>query len=401
MNLLYFWKWKCFEDIRFLWRTSNTILLFSFRLVAFCKNSFQTQCQRSAARFHIHWSVDKTHGDQLTEFQRISWRSAQTLKRVQMTIHQPLEGYVQLGDVGGVQIKRQLGCIVSIKYSYLYDKLFLRRLPLFDFFAYCEGGNSTPVSNIYYKNNFDCWGNSCCSASCQVINRIQIFLIRVYNTVTRMPILDLTAYYQLGMDLAKTVSISVFSNFQQFARLKKKFSSGSTVHPKSISARLIAITWWLFGFMILTSYAANLATMLTEDTSQIPIRYIDDLMNQFKINYARWRIRPVRRFSSGWHNRSNDLRGEQTGNNNQICWLFEDPINVSEPIKNYHSCMQYNRSCAWSFSIKFMRSRKMSIINCKSVMNFHSNHDDQSCLHYSENILDLLKIKPAFWTDLN
>jgi hypothetical protein len=33
--------------------------------------------------------------------------------------------------------------------------------------------------------------------------------------------------------------------------------------PKNISGRLVAATWWLFGFIIIASYTANLAAFLT------------------------------------------------------------------------------------------------------------------------------------------
>ena len=33
--------------------------------------------------------------------------------------------------------------------------------------------------------------------------------------------------------------------------------------PKNLSGRLVAATWWLFGFIIIASYTANLAAFLT------------------------------------------------------------------------------------------------------------------------------------------
>ena len=33
--------------------------------------------------------------------------------------------------------------------------------------------------------------------------------------------------------------------------------------PKNLSGRLVTATWWLFGFIIIASYTANLAAFLT------------------------------------------------------------------------------------------------------------------------------------------
>lgn len=69
--------------------------------------------------------------------------------------------------------------------------------------------------------------------------------------------------------------------------------------PKNVSGRLVAATWWLFGFIIIASYTANLAAFLTVSRLEQPIRYhqplryvhvfvssLDDLSKQYKIEYA-------------------------------------------------------------------------------------------------------------------
>ena len=38
--------------------------------------------------------------------------------------------------------------------------------------------------------------------------------------------------------------------------------------PKNLSGRLVAATWWLFGFIIIASYTANLAAFLTGDARE-------------------------------------------------------------------------------------------------------------------------------------
>ena len=47
--------------------------------------------------------------------------------------------------------------------------------------------------------------------------------------------------------------------------------------------RLVAATWWLFGFIIIASYTANLAAFLTVSRLEVPVGSLDDLNNQFKI----------------------------------------------------------------------------------------------------------------------
>ena len=45
----------------------------------------------------------------------------------------------------------------------------------------------------------------------------------------------------------------------------------------------MAATWWLFGFIIIASYTANLAAFLTVSRLEVPVGSLDDLNNQFKI----------------------------------------------------------------------------------------------------------------------
>nr|APZ81419.1 ionotropic receptor 25a [Adelphocoris lineolatus] len=56
--------------------------------------------------------------------------------------------------------------------------------------------------------------------------------------------------------------------------------------PKNLSGRLVAATWWLFGFIIIASYTANLAAFLTVSRLDTPIESLDDLAKQYKIRYA-------------------------------------------------------------------------------------------------------------------
>ncbi|CAM1317771.1 Uncharacterised protein g6837 [Pycnogonum litorale] len=56
--------------------------------------------------------------------------------------------------------------------------------------------------------------------------------------------------------------------------------------PKNISGRLVAATWWLFGFIVIASYTANLAAFLTVSRLDSSITSLDDLAKQYKFQYA-------------------------------------------------------------------------------------------------------------------
>lgn len=56
--------------------------------------------------------------------------------------------------------------------------------------------------------------------------------------------------------------------------------------PKNLSGRVVAATWWLFGFIIIASYTANLAAFLTVSRLEISIETLEDLSKQYKIQYA-------------------------------------------------------------------------------------------------------------------
>ncbi|XP_074641312.1 ionotropic receptor 25a-like [Tubulanus polymorphus] len=56
--------------------------------------------------------------------------------------------------------------------------------------------------------------------------------------------------------------------------------------PRAISGRLIAATWWLFGFIMIATYTANLAAFLTVQRLETPIESLDDLAKQFQTKYA-------------------------------------------------------------------------------------------------------------------
>ena len=56
--------------------------------------------------------------------------------------------------------------------------------------------------------------------------------------------------------------------------------------PKNLSGRLVAATWWLFGFIIIASYTANLAAFLTVSRLETPVDSLEGLAKQYKIQFS-------------------------------------------------------------------------------------------------------------------
>lgn len=56
--------------------------------------------------------------------------------------------------------------------------------------------------------------------------------------------------------------------------------------PQNLSGRIVAGAWWLFCFIVISSYTANLAAFLTVSRLDIPIESLDDLAKQYRIKYA-------------------------------------------------------------------------------------------------------------------
>lgn len=72
----------------------------------------------------------------------------------------------------------------------------------------------------------------------------------------------------------------------RFAPESQSLCQGGGEAPKNLSGRLVAATWWLFGFIIIASYTANLAAFLTVSRLDTPIESLDGLSKQYKIQYA-------------------------------------------------------------------------------------------------------------------
>ncbi|XP_049272758.1 glutamate receptor ionotropic, kainate 2 isoform X2 [Rhipicephalus sanguineus] len=56
--------------------------------------------------------------------------------------------------------------------------------------------------------------------------------------------------------------------------------------PRSTSTCIISATWWLFSFVLVSSYTANLASFLTRERLKSPIESVEDLAKQSDIHYG-------------------------------------------------------------------------------------------------------------------
>ena len=61
---------------------------------------------------------------------------------------------------------------------------------------------------------------------------------------------------------------------------------GSDVAPKAISTRTVAILWWFWTMILISSYTANLAAFLTAKRMDSPIKNAEDLSKQVRIVYG-------------------------------------------------------------------------------------------------------------------
>ncbi|KAL1444965.1 hypothetical protein MTO96_029410, partial [Rhipicephalus appendiculatus] len=61
---------------------------------------------------------------------------------------------------------------------------------------------------------------------------------------------------------------------------------GCDTSPRSASTRIIAAAWWLFSFVLVSSYTANLASFLTRERLRSPIESVEDLAKQNEILYG-------------------------------------------------------------------------------------------------------------------
>ncbi|KAH8020804.1 hypothetical protein HPB51_004626 [Rhipicephalus microplus] len=61
---------------------------------------------------------------------------------------------------------------------------------------------------------------------------------------------------------------------------------GCDTFPRSASTRILVAAWWLFSFVLVSSYTANLASFLTRERLQSPIESVEDLAKQTEVLYG-------------------------------------------------------------------------------------------------------------------
>ena len=62
--------------------------------------------------------------------------------------------------------------------------------------------------------------------------------------------------------------------------------TGGGEAPKAISGRILAAFWWMYGFLLIAFYTANLAAFLTVTRLETPISSLDDLSKQQSVKYG-------------------------------------------------------------------------------------------------------------------
>uniref|UniRef100_A0A915B0N1 Ionotropic glutamate receptor C-terminal domain-containing protein n=2 Tax=Parascaris univalens TaxID=6257 RepID=A0A915B0N1_PARUN len=61
---------------------------------------------------------------------------------------------------------------------------------------------------------------------------------------------------------------------------------GSDVIPRAAATRIVAVVWWMYTLIMISSYTAQLAAFLTVERMATPIESTADLVNQQKIKYG-------------------------------------------------------------------------------------------------------------------
>ena len=91
--------------------------------------------------------------------------------------------------------------------------------------------------------------------------------------------------YQNNMEKFEDDDEKRYFNFKEslWFCLTSMTPQGGGEAPKNLSGRLVAATWWLFGFIIIASYTSNLAAFLTVSRLSTPVESLEDLAKQFKI----------------------------------------------------------------------------------------------------------------------
>lgn len=69
----------------------------------------------------------------------------------------------------------------------------------------------------------------------------------------------------------------VFGSFMQQANY---------ISPSSMSVRIVSAVWWFFTFVLVSSYTANFAALLTIERMTIPINSVEELAAQRSVQFG-------------------------------------------------------------------------------------------------------------------
>uniref|UniRef100_A0A8R1HVC7 Uncharacterized protein n=1 Tax=Caenorhabditis japonica TaxID=281687 RepID=A0A8R1HVC7_CAEJA len=123
---------------------------------------------------------------------------------------------------------------------------------------------------------------------------------------TQVWIMTFASYFVVSIAIWIIAKISPYEQFErdedngQYKPVNNQFSirnafwftvcslmqQGSELCPRAASTRLITAIWWFFALILISSYTANLAAVLTTRRMETPIENADDLAAQTKIKYG-------------------------------------------------------------------------------------------------------------------
>ncbi|CAO4361403.1 unnamed protein product [Caenorhabditis nigoni] len=123
---------------------------------------------------------------------------------------------------------------------------------------------------------------------------------------TQVWIMTFASYFVVSVAIWIIAKISPYEQFErdedngQYKPVDNQFSlrnsfwftvcslmqQGSELCPRAASTRLLTAIWWFFALILISSYTANLAAVLTTRRMETPIENADDLAGQTKIKYG-------------------------------------------------------------------------------------------------------------------
>ncbi|KAH8020905.1 hypothetical protein HPB51_008732 [Rhipicephalus microplus] len=124
--------------------------------------------------------------------------------------------------------------------------------------------------------SFDVW--LCVAAAHVVIGLLLCWVTRVqtFRKSSGYESVDSTDIVKNRLTLLNSLWFTISSIMQQ----------GCEPLPRSTSTCIISATWWLFSFVLVSSYTANLASFLTRERLKLPIESVEDLAKQSEIRYG-------------------------------------------------------------------------------------------------------------------